>query len=517
MRAGMVRPTFVVGAVLCAVLLYFPITDCARLSAQTDQRRLGRDQATVSEKRVALVIGNGAYTKGRLRNPPNDARSMAAALRDSGVGFDGTEVIDADKVHIQRAIRDFGTKLRASGGVGLFYYAGHGVQVSGRNYLVPIGAETEVEKESDVEIFCIDAEAVLRQMEDSGARVNIVILDACGDNPFARSFRRGGAGDGLAEINAPSGTLIAYSTDPGKTASDGDGENGLYIQELLARIKQPGLRIEDVFNQAGAEVERKSRRAQQPWISSKLRGAFYFRPPAESATANPNPKPIRPADPAVAEQEAWELVRESSDPEDYREFLKLHPNGVNAGTAKLKLRKLESASKPAPSTPTGSDTSSRPPATSRPDKAKPPGCASGLPASKADVPSPGTQMDGAAGIKLVYIPAGEFQMGSPSSEVNRSTDEGPVHRVVITEPFWMGKFEVTQAQWESVMGVNPGYFKNCSQCPVEYVSWYDCQEFIRKLNARGDGNTKALPTEGKWEYACNENRPPDSIRAFFSR
>ncbi len=340
MRAGIVRPTFFVCVALCAAFLFSSLANRASLSTQTEQRRLGRDQATVSEKRVALVIGNGAYAKGRLKNPPNDARAMAAALRE--VGFEVQEVIDADKVRIQRAMRDFGKKLRERGGVGLFYYAGHGVQVQGKNYLVPLGAETEVEAEADVEIFCIDAENVLRQMEDAGSRVNIVILDACRNNPFSQSFSRDTAG-GLAEIKAPSGTLIAYATDPGKTASDGDGDNGLYTQELLTRMRERGLRIEDVFNLAGAEVERKSGRKQQPWISSKLRGAFFFRPPVEPAIATPDPKPVRPVDPAAAEQEAWEVVRGSTDPEDFREFLKLFPDGVNAGTAKLKLRKLEAA------------------------------------------------------------------------------------------------------------------------------------------------------------------------------
>lgn len=479
MRAGIVRQTFII-CVVCTAFLFASIANRVSISAQTDQRRLGRDQTTASEKRIALVIGNGAYTKGRLKNPPNDARAMAKALRE--VGFEVQEVIDADKVRIQRAMRDFGKKLRETGGVGLFYYAGHGVQVAGHNFLIPVGAENEVEAEADVDIFCIDAENVLRQMEVAGSRINIVIMDACRDNPFSRSFRRG-TPLGLAEINAPSGTLIAYSTDPGQTASDGDGENGLYTQELLAKMREPGLRIEDVFNLAGAEVERKSGRKQQPWISSKLRGAFYFREPVAS-----NTQPVKLADPGAVEQESWEVIRNSNDPEDFKEFLKTFPNGVNSPTAKLKLRKLEAATHPSPSKPTGSDTSSRPPVT-----------------SKTGTLSPGMQVEGAVGIKLVFIPAGEFQMGSE----NGDSEQKPVHRVQITEPFWMGKYEVTQAQWEAVMGRNPSNFRGCSQCPIDQVSWNDCQDFIRKLNAKGDGNTYRLPTEAEWEYACRAGTTGD--------
>jgi formylglycine-generating enzyme required for sulfatase activity len=469
------RATAVATVLLTAFLAVTFGSAAGRTGAQElgFDRRLKRDaEPPVSETRVALVIGNGAYAKGRLKNPPNDARAMAGALREAG--FAVQEAIDADKVRMQRAIRDFGKRLKESGGVGLFYYAGHGVQVGGRNFLIPLGAETEVEGEADVDIFCIDAENVLRQMEEAGARINIVILDACRDNPFSRSFRRDAVG-GLAEITAPSGTFIAYATDPGKTASDGEGENGLYTQELLARMRQPGLRIEDVFNLAGAEVERKSGKRQQPWISSKLRGSFYFKPPTEAAKSDR--RPVKAADPAAVEQEAWEVIRESGDPEDFKEFLRSFPNGANAPTARLKVRKLEAGN-----TRTGTNGASRP-------------------AAKPGVPKPGTPME-AAGIKFVFIPAGEFQMGSPDGEAGRSSDEGPVHRVVIAQPFWLGQFEVTQAQWEAVMGANPSFFKNCPQCPVEGVSWDDCQEFIRRLNAKNDGNAYALPTEAEWEYAC---------------
>ncbi len=120
---------------------------------------------------------------------------------------------------------------------------------------------------------------------------------------------------------------------------------------------------------------------------------------------------------------------------------------------------------------------------------------------KPHAPSPGEKMRTGSGMELVYIPPGEFLMGSPESEEGRDDDEFQ-HRVVIREPFWMGKYEVTQAQWEAVMGNNPSYFRDCPQCPVEQVSWEDCQQFIRKLNARDDGFGYALPTEAQWEYAC---------------
>ncbi len=411
-------------------------------------RRLGRDQSDspAGEKRIALVIGNKNYKVGGLRNPINDAKAVAVALRDPAIGFDVEEKFDATLVDLKRAIRDFGAKLRASGGVGLFYYAGHGVQVEGRNYLVPLGAEQEINKESDVEIFCLDAETILRQMEDAGARVNIVILDACRDNPFARSFRRSNAG-GLAEMAAPSGSFIAYAADPGKTASDGEADNGLFTSALLSKLKEPGLRIEDVFNLAGADVERRSRGRQQPWISSKLRGTFYFRPPVAGLPAT---------DP---ETEAWNDIRNSIKPADFRAFLREFPNGKFAGTARLRITRLENGAGPGP-----------------------------------------------AGIEFVDIPAGEFLMGATHEPFQRDL---PSHRVNIAEPFRMGKFEITQAQWEAVMGDNPSKFKGCKECPVESVTWDEVWEFLQRLNRRGDGFTYSLPTEAEWEYACRAGTTGD--------
>jgi len=225
-----------------------------------------------TEKRVALVIGNADYLHGPLTNPVNDARSMYRALRN--VGF---EVILKENVsnkdEMKKVIRDFGWELR-KGGVGLFYYAGHGMQVDGFNFLVPVNAV--INSESEVEYECVDAGFVLAQMEAAQNRLNIVILDACRNNPFARSFRS--TQQGLVSMNAPTGTLIAYATAPGKVASDGTGFNGLYTEALLNQIKQPDLKIEETFKNVRAEVLQKSGGNQTPWESSSLVGDFYFKP-----------------------------------------------------------------------------------------------------------------------------------------------------------------------------------------------------------------------------------------------
>ena len=237
-------------------------------SFYAQQRGIGL-KSSPSGQRVALIIGNSDYEFAPLKNPINDAQDMAQALRE--LGFDIIYKENLDQNDMKRVIREFGAKIR-KGGVGLFYYAGHGLQVKGENYLIPINMK--VESEEEVEYEAVDTGLVLAQMESAGNSMNIVILDACRNNPFVRSFRS--ASRGLAQMNAPSGTLIAYATAPGSVASDGNVRNGLYTQELLKNIKTPGLGIEDVFKRVRIAVRNLTQGKQTPWESSSLIGDFYF-------------------------------------------------------------------------------------------------------------------------------------------------------------------------------------------------------------------------------------------------
>ncbi len=241
----------------------------------------------VSEQRVALVIGNGAYTTGPLRNPRSDAEAFAEALGD--LGFDVTARYDVTQKEMKRALIEFGASLSA-GGVGLFYYAGHGMQVGGRNYLIPVDAV--IEGEADVDIEGVDAGAVLAKMDIADNRLNLVILDACRNNPFERSFRS--SGQGLAMLSAPSGTLVAYATAPGSVAAD---ENS-YTQTLLRHIHTPGVAIEDVFKAVRRELREQTDGQQVPWESSSLEGDFYFSLPQPTEPHPTEPQPTEPAAPA---------------------------------------------------------------------------------------------------------------------------------------------------------------------------------------------------------------------------
>lgn len=225
------------------------------------------------EKRLALVIGNSNYTYGRsLANPINDARALKKTLED--LGFMVIKYENSNQKTMKKAIDEFGKKLKDCS-IGLFFYAGHGVQFKGNNYLIPVDAK--LENENDTEYDTVRADRVLAKMESSRSKINIVILDACRNNPFERRWRRGSNRNGLAFMNAPSGTIIAYATSPGNTASDGNGFNGLYTSALLKHIKTKGITIEQMFKRVRATTMELSNNKQVPWESTSLKGDFYFK------------------------------------------------------------------------------------------------------------------------------------------------------------------------------------------------------------------------------------------------
>jgi hypothetical protein len=234
------------------------------------------------EKRLALVIGNGNYQKpgASLDNSLNDARDMANLLKH--LGFEVSLYEDQTKSSMEQAIKSFGEKLKVSGSntAALFYYAGHAAEVEGINYLFPVEVKLMSEEgPSGAEKEAVAVQALVKQIEASGTNLNIVLLDACRDNPYPRKTRSfASKANRLATMAAPTGTIIAYSTASGKQASDGDGRNGLYTGELLKNMRIPYLKIEDVFKNVRIAIK-KSRSEQVPWVYSSLEGDFYFIPP----------------------------------------------------------------------------------------------------------------------------------------------------------------------------------------------------------------------------------------------
>jgi len=232
-----------------------------------------------TDKRFALVIGNGAYTPkvGPLRNPVNDATTFASTLKN--LDFDVTLITDATYGKIRAEMIKFREKLNTGEKdqtVGLFYYAGHGLQHDGENYIVPVDAELEFE--DDIPRYCFPIQKmILTQLEYTNSRMNILILDACRNNPFPSMNRGIGENQGLGEMKKARGAFIAYATSPGSVASDGTGQNGLYTQELIRAIQKPGRTIEQVFKDVRANVLKISGDRQNPWENSNIIGDFYFK------------------------------------------------------------------------------------------------------------------------------------------------------------------------------------------------------------------------------------------------
>ena len=269
-------------------------------------------EPAIADKRVALVVGNGTYRNvARLDNPVNDAKLLADTLRDLGFALVGGDAqLDLDKASFDRAVQDFGAQLQGAD-VGLFFYAGHGVQVRGTNYLIPVDANPT--READVDFQMLDTNLVMRQMEGAGTRLNLVILDACRNNPFGgrglvvgrgrdtETVRLRDTSSGLAQMQAPEGTLISFATQPGSVARDGSDGHSPYSRALAATIRRAGLGIFDAFNQVGLEVKRATGGAQQPWVSSSpIDGTFYFVPGQAAGVQEAALPPRPPQAPAVA-------------------------------------------------------------------------------------------------------------------------------------------------------------------------------------------------------------------------
>jgi hypothetical protein len=255
----------VVGAVQCGGAERTSVTPSTPRSLDFAPEPDGR-----KEPRLALVIGNAAYAEGPLANPVNDAHLMEQTLK--GLDFEVIRHDNANQRTMREALREFSDRIK--GGVALFYYAGHGIEVSGANYMVPVGVK--ITRREDVKIEAVPVEDVLQSVRGRPSRLNVVILDACRNDPFTRSFRSGSGG--LGTMDAPKGTLIAYATAPGTVAADGNGDNGTYTQALSQAMQLQGIRIEDVFAQVREQVFRETNGLQQTWEASSMwPGAFYFK------------------------------------------------------------------------------------------------------------------------------------------------------------------------------------------------------------------------------------------------
>jgi formylglycine-generating enzyme required for sulfatase activity len=470
-----------------------------------------------AEKRIALVIGNGAYkTSTTLRNPPNDAADVSAALR--AVGFTVTTLIDGKREAMEKAVRDFGNSLKDPDAVGLFYYSGHGAQVDGANYLLPVDAD--IQAEDELAYKAVNAEAVLAKMRSAGNRLNIVVMDACRNNPFPGSTRSADKGLAVVRVKVPE-SIIVYATDPGAVAQDGDGRNSPFTTAFIAQLAVPGQEISVALRRVTGEVKDATGGTQTPWVSSNYTSDFAFRPgsavPTPSAvSATPSTTPsfgaVKAATGNLSIQLACPGTVSVAGLSAAVPAGTVPVNDLAAGSQTVTVRyadgKSESRTVTVPAGGTASVSFTYTPPAPTPAAAAEQATSSGSAAAKAGSAAPGRTYR-----NEVWVEGGSFRMGSDSGD----SDEKPVHTVSVSG-FYIMSTEVTQKDYTALMGTNPSNFKGDS-LPVEQVSWYDAVAYANKLSQK-DGLTPAytisgtnvawnkgangwrLPTEAEWEYAA---------------
>jgi formylglycine-generating enzyme required for sulfatase activity len=466
-----------------------------------------------AEPRIALIIANSNYKGdiGSLKNPVNDGKLVGEALKK--VGFNVRLVTDGDQTAMKKALNGFSEDLAKAGSsaTGLFYYAGHGLQVSGQNYLVPVSAN--IKREGDVDLEALSAEAVLKVLNFSGVKVQIVILDACRNNPLMRSFR--GNTMGLAKVDAPIGSFVAYSTAPGSVAADGQGANSPFATALATEVQKPGASIEEMFRNVRAKVIADTDSQQVPWDSSSLTAPFYFSKDFSAAGSS-----------AAVEQAFWQSIQSSTDPSDFEAYLKKFPKGTFVDLANNRVKALkegaataQAAQPAAAAAPTQTAALAQPAGGSKSIEVTPP------PANL----KPGQVFKDCADCpEMVVIPGGSFMMGSPDSESGRDSSEGPQHKETIPRAFAMSKFEVTVEQYKRFMdatGRDPGatcwYYRDEAEewlpkegrtfsdpgftqtktDPALCLNYGDARAYAAWLS-KVTGQTYRLPGEAEWEYAA---------------
>ena len=446
--------------------------------------------------RQALVIGNAAYTEGALKNPVNDARAIDAKL--TALGFKVMKVENLKRQQIGRTLSAFANGLKPGDEVVVFY-AGHGVQVKGINYLPAVDAD--IQSEEDVALNSLNLNSLMERLDEAKAGLKLLFLDACRNNPYARSMRSGDRG--LARISAaPSGTLIHFATRPGSVAADGSGSNGLYTTQLLRFIDSADIPVETMLKRVSAAVTEASKRQQEPWTEGSIVGEFYFRSGGAAQAANPESVDASPRPGQVAGLSLADLEREESTRKEWAAWqakmkADFDKTAQFSGGPDLQVKAWERflAAWAQENPQSQQDKGLREQAQSRLAGARQATAVRPV-AQTISAVAGKTIKDCADCPEMVMIPAGSFEMGSEESK-----REQPVHRINLPT-FLLGRTEVTQGQWQAVMGNNPSFFKACgADCPVESISWNDAQEFAKKLSAK-TGKNYRLPSESEWEYAA---------------
>jgi formylglycine-generating enzyme required for sulfatase activity len=450
-------------------------------------------------RKLALVIGNSEYPKAPLKNPVNDAVAMETTLKK--LGFQVTIVRNADLRRMRGAIDDFAAQL-GPGSLGFFYFAGHGVQVNSVNYLLPV--DFSASSEDDIQYEAYPASRIQAKLEGSGARLRVLVLDACRNNPF-RYKRDSSEGLAAMSINAE-GTLVAFATGDNNTAGENPAEsNGLYTKYLIPALLTPGLNLRDAFQKAKEDVYRVSQRQQNPSIYENIVGQYALLPaslpvkpstgvppavPPPGAPRSPTPTQADPARTALAAQ-TWAAIKDSKNARDFDDFVAVFPQSEMAPAAILRASELRRNPVQLPRSG--------------------PQLVQAAPISPPPKAVPGaTKVNPKDGLTYVWIPAGSFLMGCSPDDNLCAADEKPSHPVTLSKGFWMGQTPVTNAAWKKLPFPSGWTEREISRegkilklgqttaqenAPAVGMLWDEARVFCEHVGGR-------LPTEAEWEYAA---------------
>jgi formylglycine-generating enzyme required for sulfatase activity len=429
------------------------------------------------EKKIALVIGNSDYSIGFLKNPIHDAEHVAAVLKKSG--FEVIFAKNLNKEQMNNFINTFFARIDPANGIALFYYSGHGVQLDGENYMIPIGAN--IPGKAYVNQECIKVNTVLEIMERSRSRINFIILDACRNDPFSQGWVRGVGEQGLALVRNPHNSFVMFSTSPGTTAADGDGDSSPFTDALCEFMQRPGMDIEGIFRSVKNKITGANPR-QIPWSATTLGDEFVFVPD----TSHSRSVTIRSQTTIHFFCNAGCLITVNGD-----------SVGTITDSGKYTSYQLRAGDNVVKAFSTDYPDLSYAYVLNLDDRDIQENMREYIPMAEIVREKRITPvMNSIRYGNWCSVDGGDFYMG----DRNGHDDETPQHRVHLN-PFAIRKCEITQSEWKAVMGTQPSNFRDCDQCPVENVSWNDVNLFLSRLNA-ATGEHFRLPTEAEWEFAA---------------
>ena len=468
--------------------------------------------AAGTERRVSLVIGNDQYqTVPKLERAVADARAMGAELRR--MGFEVMQYANLDRRRMNQAVGELVEKV-SGGGVGILFYAGHGVQVSGSNFLLPV--DVQLSRADDLADEAIDMGRVMERLSTAKAKFTLMIIDACRDNPFPRVAGRSiGGSRGLTIPSAPDGLMVVYSAGVNEQAldklSDVDRDpNGLFTREFIKQLREPGVRVDDMVRRVRSSVREQAARvghSQNPAIYDQSNGDFYFTGAGTQTASLSSQSGNAPAafDPTVNDRAFWDSVKDSKNPEELKAYIDNYPSGLFVALAQTRLKAAQSV-QIASAVPSVAATRT----TFAIESIATLAAGTGF-RDCADCPD------------MVVMSPGEFIMGTDNFRsmgvVAKEIDATPAHKVTIAKPFAIGKYEVTVGEWQACVADRQCFATDVSatrrhiesyggQNAMSRLTWDDAKQFVAWLSKKSGRNYR-LPSEAEWEYAARSGSRDD--------